>query len=781
LGSDTVTLEHQQKHISVFIYVGIVVATFVAYEPIRHNGFVKYDDNYYIYDNPQITSGISWQSLGQAFTKPHFFMWHPLTTISHMADCQLFGLNPLGHHLVSVAIHIVNALLLLWILQNITGAIWPSAFVAAVFALHPIQVEAVAWASERKTVLSGLFWLLTMAVYIHYARGPRLGRYLLVPATFGLCILTKPVVITLPFVLLLLDYWPLERIGGPSFAEATEGRRKAEDRGQKTEDGRQKASLKWLIIEKIPLMAMSAILAAITFVFQQESGAVKTLKTIPLDYRIANIFFSYIRYIGKMIWPSRLAVLYPYNIAELSTTTAIICAALFSLITILAVYVYRRHKYAATGWLWYVVTLVPVIGLVQSGDQAMANRYMYLPMSGLLIIIAMTFRELISKQPRLKIITLITVAILLPCLLVLTRMQVRHWQNSLTLFGYALKTTENNPVAENNYGNILFSESRFNEAEPHFRNALRLIPSFPLYLLNLGKTCIQTGKTGEAITCFKRLLNQDEPSPVKNEFSAYYYLGVAYNNQGKFDEAIECFNKVKSTDPGYEDAQKNAGVAMLSTGRIEEAEECFAKLLQKNDDSTEIHYNMALAEAKQQKYDDAVKHLKIVLALDPNYPNARNKMVITLIIAGRPDEATKYLNKGLNQEIYASLGSEYIQAGEYDLAIENLTKAIELKPDNIDVLNKLAWLFAAVDDTSIHNAQKAVEFAQRGCELTDYKDPMLLDTLAVAYAAADRFDEAKATAEKALNIAKETGRENLAVGIQERIKFYETGQPYRQK
>ena len=332
-------MRFSQKQIILFISAAIVITTLVAYEPIRHNSFVTYDDYSYIVNNPQVTSGISLQSLGQAFTKPHFFMWHPLTTISHMLDYELFGPNPAGHHFVSVVFHIVNALLLFWILRNITGTIWASAFVAAVFALHPLQVESVAWAAERKTVLSGLFWLLTMATYIRYTRQPGLGRYLVVLLVFGLCIMTKPVVVTLPLALLLLDYWPLER------------GRWGQQRNNTTRGRPNKKSAGWLIAEKIPLLAMSAFLSVMTIFAQRSGGAVATLEYLSLDRRIANMFLSYIRYIGKMLWPSGLAVCYPHPRAVLSDAPVVMCAMLFIVLTILSIYTGRRKKYVAVGWL----------------------------------------------------------------------------------------------------------------------------------------------------------------------------------------------------------------------------------------------------------------------------------------------------------------------------------------------------------------------------------------------------------------------------------------------
>jgi len=769
-----VTLEHRQKHIRTLIYIGLVAATFVAYEPVRHNDFTRYDDAKYITKNPNVSGGITQQSVTWAFTKLYAANWHPLTWLSHMLDCQLFGLKPFWHHLISVLFHIANALLLFWILKNITGTMWTSAFVAAVFALHPLQVESVAWAAERKTVLSGLFWLLTMAAYIRYARQPRLGRYLVVLLVFGLGIMTKPAVVTLPLVLLLLDYWPLERIGRPGFAE---GLRRGK---QRTEGVFQKVSAVRLIVEKIPLLALSVILSVMTLKAQQSGGAVITFEKIPLDYRIANVFTSYIKYIGKIICPSRLAVFYSNPHVNLLEATVVVCALLFVVISILSIYIGRRRKYVAVGWLWYVVTLVPMIGLVQAGTQAMADRYMYISMLGLLIIAAWSVKDLIANNRHWKVAATVLAAIVLSSAVILTRTQVKYWQDDMTLFAHTLKVTENNPLAEHNYGSALFEAGQLDEAIPHFNNAIRIIPTFVEARNNIGKIFLIQGKTNEAIACFNDVLRQNE-----NSAEAQYNLAMVLSVQGKYNDAIKHFAAVPSSDPKYPDARYGMGLALMATNRPNEAIACFNDALRQNGDSAEVHYNLAIALGKQKKYDEAIEHLAKVLQLNPMYPEAHNKIGFALQLAGRPDEAIKYLNEGLKinkgQETYANLGSAYIQVGKYDLAIKNLTKAIELKPDNIDVLNKLAWLFGAVDNTSIHNAQKAVEFAQQGCELTGYKDPMLLDTLAVAYAATGRFDEAKATAEKALSIAKETGRENLAGEIQNRIKLYEAGQPYRQK
>ena len=684
-----------KKHIFILICVVIAAATLIAYEPIRHNGFVSYDDDTYIMKTPTVTGGITWQSVSQAFTQPHVFMWHPLTTLSYMLDYQLFGLNPLGYHCVNVLIHIVNALLLFLILTNVTGTTWASAFVAAVFALHPLQVESVAWAAERKTVLSGLFWLLTMAAYIGYARKPGFGRYMLLLFVFGLCIMTKPTVVTLPFVLLLLDYWPLERIRRGQSVAAT-----------------SKSAI-WLIAEKVPLLAMSATLSVITIIAQKGGEAVISLDTIPLDTRIANMFSSYIKYIGKLVWPSDLAVFYPSSYPAIPKTTTAVYILLFILISAISIYAGRRRKYMAVGWLWFVGTLVPMIGLVQSGFQAMANRYMYISMVGLLIIIALAGKELIAKHPRLKTIAAIMGVISLSCLLVLTRMQVRHWQNSITLFEYALSVTEDNAITENSYGCALFNDDRLSEAEQHFGNALRINPAFDTALIHLARIYLKEGRYNEAISTYEELI------------------------------------------------KRNYGTA-------------------------ELYYNLAMAFGIQEKYNDSIKYFSKSLELNPDDPDTHNKMGSILLAAGKIDDSIGQFNESLRikadqSAVYENLGTAYNQLGKYELAIQNWTRAIELNPGNIDALDKAGWFLAACGEKSVENANQAIAYAKRACELTKYAVPEFLDTLGVACAASGKFADAKAAAEKALNLARKTGKEGLAGEIEKRIKLYEAGQPYREK
>ena len=705
------------NHQRLLICILLAAVTFAVYLPVRNHEFVHYDDDVYVTNNTEVKSGLSWQGIQWAFTTGYASNWHPLTWLSLMLDCQLFGVKPGPMHLVNVFFHVANTLLLFIVLSRMTKGLWQSVFVAGLFALHPLHVESVAWVAERKDVLSTLFWLLTMLAYARYAERSSASRYIVVLVLFATGLLAKPMLVTLPFVLLLLDYWPLlrfatkgeplERIGRPGFAEGLR-------RGKQRAGGEyQKVSAIRLIVEKIPLLAMSAFLSVMTFVAQKQGGVVPTLEKMPLDYRIANMFLSYIRYIGKMLWPSGLAVCYPHPRAVFSDAPVVMCAMLFIVLTVLSIYIGRRRRYVAVGWLWYVGTLVPVIGLVQSGAQAMANRYMYIPMLGLLIIIGWAIKDFIVKRPRIRIAATVMGVTVLLSLLILTRMQVKHWQNTLTLFDYTLKVTKDNPVAENSYGVVLFNEGRNEEAEQHLRSAIRMAPTFVTAIDNLAKLYLKEGRYNEALANFYEIIKHDE--------------GTA-----------------------------------------------------------EIYYNAATALSIQKEYDEAIKYFEKSLELGPNDPDTHKRMGITLLAAGKYERAIFHLKESLRirssqAEVYINLGSAYSYLDQYGPAMQNWKKALELKPDSADVLNNLGWLYATYEDATTENANKAIEYARRSCELTGYNDPVYLDTLGVAYAAAGKFEEAKAMAGKALIIATANGQEKITSEVEKRIKLYEAGQPYREK
>jgi Tfp pilus assembly protein PilF len=614
--------EHGRRNrILLLISAGLVAATIIAYEPVRRNGFIGYDDDKYITKNPDISGGITCSSVIQVFTQSHSYMWHPLTTFSHMLDCEIFGLNPLWHHFVGLLLHIINALLLFWILTNLTNSVWASAFVAGVFALHPLQVESVAWAAERKTVLSGLFWFLTMAVYVWYTKKPGIWRYIAVFAIYGLSIITKPVVVTLPLVLLLLDYWPLNRLSilrlrsGQVADCPLESRRDSEDlvpeilrisRGRLPNEKRKYFGL---ICEKIPLLIMSIVLSVITVIAQKSGGVIARTDAVPLAMRIANMFVSYISYIGKMIWPVGLPVFYPYSITNFKCAKVIICTLLFLLITAMCIYAGRKRRYAAMGWLWFAGTLIPVIGIVQAGAQAMANRYMYIPMLGLLIIIAWSIKELIANYPGLKYVAVVFAAAILFIAVVLTRMQVKHWENDLTLFGYALKVTDKNFLAESNYGMALLEKQRPREAETHFKNAIQYSPGFADAYSNLGTVYILLGQNEEAVKNLTKAieLKSDNTKALNN----YAWLlatqkEISAENAAKSVElAFRACELTKNKDPELLDT---LAVAYASAGRfadaIKTAEQAVvvAKITRQEKLVNEIQSRIKLYQSGQRYY-----------------------------------------------------------------------------------------------------------------------------------------------------------------------------------
>jgi hypothetical protein len=425
-------IQAKQMEISrtVLICIVLAAATFVAFEGVRSNDFVHYDDDKYITSNEYVQKGLSLESIKWAFTTWHQGNWHPLTWISHLIDSTVFGMKPAGHHLVSVGFHIANVILLFLILKKMTGAIWPSAFVVAVFGLHPLGVESVAWVAERKNVLSSFFAFLTIWAYFWYSQKPGWRRYAVIAILFAAGLLSKSMLVTLPFVLILLDYWPMGRFGGLK-------------------------GWRWFwraIADKSPLLAISAVFCMVTYLAQVNAGATADIVSMPLGLRAENAIVSYIGYIGKLFYPASLAVLYPFDIRGYSWAEIGGCLALLLAATTVVIMERHRRRFLLTGWLWYLGTLVPVIGLVQVGVQSMADRYMYLPGIGIYIMVAWLASEASAKLRLPKIVPAIMGAAILVVLLLITRAQVGYWKDSESLFKRTIDVTKNNYVMYNNYG-----------------------------------------------------------------------------------------------------------------------------------------------------------------------------------------------------------------------------------------------------------------------------------------------------------------------------------------
>ncbi|MHC4220928.1 MAG: tetratricopeptide repeat protein, partial [Planctomycetota bacterium] len=481
---------------SLLICLVLAAATFAAFEQVRHNDFINFDDPRYVTENAHVKSGLTFKSVIWAFSSGYASNWHPVTWISHMVDYELFGMNASGHHMMNLLFHIVNSLLLFLVLKMMTNSLWPSAFVAASFALHSLHVESVAWISERKDVLSTLFWLLTMAAYVRYDRQRNIKNYLPIMVCLALGLMAKPMLVTLPFVLLLLDYWPLGRLQFMSQNKKSDS-----------------LNIGYLIAEKIPLFALAAMSSVITFLVQQSGGAVETLQHRPLNIRIGNAIISSLQYIIKMIWPSSLAPLYPHPGVNIVWQHVLIAFIVLAGITAVVIKMSRSRRYLAVGWLWYIGTLVPVIGIVQVGIQSMADRYAYVPLTGIFIMIAWLAAELSAEFRYRKIISGIAAVVVLTALLLCTRMQVRHWKNSISLFEHTLSVTKNNYSIHNNYGGSLCQKGDFETAIIHFKETLRIYPNHPNARYNLGLAFAMVGQNDQAILHLKKAIEQKPNDP----------------------------------------------------------------------------------------------------------------------------------------------------------------------------------------------------------------------------------------------------------------------------
>jgi cytochrome c-type biogenesis protein CcmH/NrfG len=514
----------------IAVCVCLAVVTWVVFAQTLRYDFVNYDDPQYVYQNARITSGINFANVAWAISHLHSEHWHPLTTITHMLDCQLHGVNAGWHHFANVLLHCLAVVLLFVALQRMTGALWRSAFVSAVFAVHPLHVESVAWIAERKDVLSAFFFTLTLLAYLHYTRAPSIGRYLTVALVVALGLMSKPMLVTLPFVLLLLDYWPLGRF---------------EARVSNT--GRQ---LLRLVLEKIPLVALSAVSSMVTFLAQR--GAIGWTEQLPVPTRISNALVAYVIYIRQMLWPARLAVFYPHPENRLPALE--ISLALIVLVGITAVaFVFRKKApYFVTGWLWYLGMLVPVIGLVQVGWQGHADRYTYLPQIGLYIAVTWTVTDL-TRSWRFQRISLGAAAmIVVGALSWLGWLQTSYWRDSETLFTHALDVTTNNDVALNNLGIIFLDKGQLDDAISKLQAAIDLRPENAPAHDNLAKALLKKGQVAEAMVHYRKFL---ELEPVNVE--ARNTLGTALIQQGHVREAIDQWQQALALQPENGNAANN--------------------------------------------------------------------------------------------------------------------------------------------------------------------------------------------------------------------------------
>jgi protein O-mannosyl-transferase len=618
-----------------FIYLMLLAATLAVYSQVRSYDFVNYDDREYVSENARVRAGLTPDGAAWAMTSTFEGNWFPLTWLSHMLDCQVFGLDGGLHHLTNVLLHILSTLLLFAWLHRMTGAAWRSAAVAFLFALHPLHVESVAWVTERKDALSAFFWFLTLWAYVRYARKPGTARYLPVLAFFCLGLMSKSMVITLPFILLLLDFWPLRRIWAAEAAASVKGKPKAAPMNH------AKARLGTILLEKVPFFALSAGIAVITFIAQGKGGAVASLARIPFGRRVANALISYMIYLLQMFWPARLAVFYP-----LPSTIPVwqVIAALLALLGITAMVLRWLHRfpYLTVGWFWYLGTLVPVIGLVQVGMQAHADRYAYLPLVGIFMMLAWGLAEWVERRPQIRIAVAGISAAACLALAVLTWRQIRSWQDSRTLFQHAIEVTANNHVAHNGLGVALREQNRVNEAAAHFVEAIRMQPGYPEAHANLGDAYLLLGRIEDAAKELTEAIRLNPDSP-----EACISLGIAYSKLGKVNESIAALAAAVKRYPDAADAHYNLGRVYVDAGRIQEATAEFYQAARLQPENAEAHYNLGSALASQGNMEAAVAEFARAVQLKPDYAAAHHNFGSALATLGRLDEAIAEFTEAL--------------------------------------------------------------------------------------------------------------------------------------
>ena len=648
------------------ICCSLALITLMAFWPVTTFDFINFDDGSYITQNKHVLQGLSWDGALWAFKTGHSANWHPLTWLSHMLDVQLFGGNAGRHHLTNLIFHTANTLLVFLVLKQMTGAVWRSAFAAALFGVHPLRVESVAWVSERKDVLSGLFFLLTLWAYVRYVQATRerVGllhpkaplTYLLVALTlFALGLMSKPMLVTTPFVLLLLDYWPLRRIAMPR-----------EKRVEKT-------NWKQLVLEKVPFLVLAAFSCLVTFLVQQHGRTVLSVEALPLVTRLENAAVAYIRYFGKLIWPANLAIPYPY--VEVGPAAAI--TALMALLAIGAAAVRMAGKWpsAAVGMFWFLGMLVPVIGLVQVGPQAMADRYTYLPSLGLFIAVCWFVPDWLKSWPRFHPAAGFVALLALLLCTVITRRQAAYWKSSETLFRHAVEVTPANYVAHDCLGDALAEQGRDSEARAQFAAAMRIKPNFPHTLCNMGKLLYDEKKFAEAGDLFNRALqiNPEDPETLQN-------LACTLAARGELDEAIVDYQRALALAPNYDEARANLASALTQRAQW---------------DAAATHYENGAALLQRKQPREAIEEFHAALRSRPEWPEVMNNLAWLLATHPSVDvrdgaeavslaERVRELTGGTNLWMMSTLAAAYAETGRRDEAVAVQQKVYEMATGLVD-------------------------------------------------------------------------------------------------
>lgn len=755
----------RKRIICVCVSLALVLVTATLYAPVRHHDFVNFDDYGYVTKNPHITAGLTREGFIWAWTGAHMGFWHPLTTLSHMLDCHLFGVNPGPHHLVSVGWHILNTLLLFGVLVRMTEQPWPSACVAALFALHPLHVESVAWASERKDVLSTFFWMLTLWVYVGYVRRPNARRYALLLATSAAAMLSKPMAATLPFTLLLLDLWPLGRIvlwhsgtpRQPPALTATHRQHKRHADTQTRTNDKHTATLTHtpalppltqIVAEKVPLFLLAGIVSVIAVITQRQVGAVN-----PTSIENAvNAVVSCATYLVQMLWPARLAVLY---IFEWPLPAWQIAGSIVFLtgVTGLVLWGTRRHPYLLVGWLWYLGTLVPALGFMRVGAQAMADRFTYVPLIGIFIIIAWGIPALLAGWKYRQLACAAAAIVGLTACTVVSAYQLQFWHDTMSLYQRALAVTRNNYVAHANVGRLLTAQGQRDQAFYHFSEVLHIAnmfrPNEPYYSeahYNVGLILAARGDIEGAKQHYLSALRMN-PTHARTHGGLAFVLAA----QGDTDGALAEYREAIRLDPDFVSAHTNLAITLENLGQTTEAITHYAAAARLEPERAESRANLAAALANADRLPEAIEEFRAALQRKPQLAEAR-----------------------------FGLATAEAQAGQVRQAVAELDALLRERPDWTAVEATLAWLLATAEDAGVRNGVRAVQVAEDAARRTDRRDPDVLNSLAAGYAEVGRFSDATDTAAQALELARAAQRTALITALGERLAQYRAGQPARE-
>jgi len=714
---------------TIVICALLAILVFLVFGRTLHYEFINYDDDGYVYQNAEVLKGLTPGGVAQAFTHKDGGLWTPLVAVSHMLDFQLHGLNAGGHHLTNVLLHLASTILLFLILRAMTGAPWRSAFVAALFAIHPLHVESVAWIAERKDVLSGLFFMLTLGAYLRYVQRPGSPwRYLTVIILFAMGLMCKPMLVTLPFVLLLVDYWPLKRLFQPS------------------PDGGKTAG--WFsvnrraVLEKIPLLALSAWLCVSIMTGRGETGY-NDIVPVPFRTRMCEAPVWCVMYVGQMIRPAGLAVIYTHDEESLRWWPAAL--VLLGVVTAGVFLLRRKHPYLLMGWLWNLGMLVPVCGIVQISRHARADHYNYLPQIGLYAGLTWLAVDLTAQWQHRRVALGSAAGAVLCGLLVAACTQVAWWRDSITLWTHTLECTEDNSIAHNNLGMALSQQGRRDEAMGEFREALRIDPVYVKAHNNLGNAFFQSGQAEEAATQFREAL-QTNPEYAE----AHNGLGTVLSQQGHMEEAMTEFREALRIKPDYAEACNGFGVAFFRLGRTEEAVAQFREALRIKPAYATAHNGLGVALFQLGRADEAIAEYREAVRINPSYAEAGYNLGNVLSQQGREQEAMGYLQEALN-----------------------------LQPANAAFQNSLALLLATAPEDSLRDGARAMELAVKANQASGGNDPGILRTLAAAYAEAGDFARAVETAQRALVLANGRGNVTLGGTIRGDVGLYRNRTPLR--